>query len=228
VVIQIEAGQAYAVTIDLASPNFEVSPDSSAPAVEAGIYRIRFNYRMDAAPEGEEPYTSFSESFTLGKGPSSQITIVPETAAAEAGQPTLPVGEPMEVTHGQVAVTLRGASFSVGEAIEVSIANGLDQTLYTADMKAACSIITLEKSVADAWEEVVGCPMRRAPLVVSLAPGHGYTVSLDPKSDLFAASPQAPAFGEGTYRIKFSYRLAPEPEGEEPFSVYSQEFRISP
>jgi hypothetical protein len=228
VVFEIEPGQEYSATIDPASPNFEISPDASTPATTPGMYRIRFNYRVEAEPEGEEPYNVFSESFSLGRELLAQITVAPQTVAAEPGQPTEEFGKPMAVVSGQVTLTVSDASFRTGEAIEVVVANGLGQTLYTADMKTGCTIFTLEKLDAGTWQEIGGCPARRAPLVLSLAPGHGYTVNLDPKSDLFGVDPNTPAFGEGTYRVKFSYRLAPEPEGEEPLIIYSQEFKILP
>ena len=226
--VKIAPGQEYSVAIDPDSLNFGVNPEVSTTAIVPSTYRIRFNYRLEAEPEGEEPYVSFSEILSVGSEISDQITVVPQTAPAETGQPTEEFGEPMAVVSGQVTVTVSAGSFGIGEAIEVVVANGLDQTLYTADMKTGCTIFTLEKWETGIWQAVAGCPMQRAPLVFALAPGYGYRATLDPKSDFFGASPQAPAFTEGTYRIRFSHRLAPEPEGEEPLTVYSQEFKILP
>lgn len=227
-IIKIEPGPEYSFAINPGSLNFGAPPDVSTTANAPGTYRIRFNYRLEAEPQGEEPHVSYSESFSVGSDLSAQITVIPQSAATEANQPAPQVGEPMEVRSGQVTVTVSDASFGIGEAIKVVVANGLDQTLYTADMKTGCTIFTLEKWETSMWQAIAGCTMRRAPLVFSLEPGHGYTVSLDPNSDLFGASAQAPAFGEGAYRIRFSYRLAPDPEGEEPLTVFSQEFKILP
>jgi len=144
--------------------------------------------------------------------------------------PELGTPVPVTVEPDQVTVTLSKLSYAAGQAIEATIANGLKQAIYTEDSKSDCSIAILEQWDGQTWQPLLGCAVARAPLVVAIGSGQGQTVRIDPFSVHFGVSPgaAAPAFGAGTYRIKFAYRLEPGPEGETPYEAYSKEFSINP
>jgi len=136
------------------------------------------------------------------------------------------LGESAEVIAGQVTVNLSASDFSQGEVIEFTVSNGLDQIIYVEDMKTSCSIAVLEVKEGDSWSPLLNCGMERLPMVLPIGPGMGRMVSIDPLA-AEGAVPGESTLATGTYRVRFSYRMEPEPEGEEPFSVLSEEFKLS-
>jgi hypothetical protein len=132
------------------------------------------------------------------------------------------LGVPMEVVSGQVTIELSSILYAKGQAIGVTIANGLEQTIYTNDMKSACTIAILEKKVDDKWVPLIGCGMERLPLAVAIGPGMGRTVTVDPDDPIFDGTRP----DQGTYRIRFTYKLVPEKDADEPLESISAEFTI--
>lgn len=57
-------------------------------------------------------------------------------------------------------------------------------------------------------------------------PGLDLEVELDPTSFHLASDAGGPAFGAGTHRMKFTYRLEPGMGGQDPLPAYSAEFPI--
>ncbi len=170
---------------------------------------------------------------SLTPEPTPRGTVLAPEAPATSGpsvKPALGTPVPVIVEPDQVTITLSKLAYAAGEAIEATIANGLTQAVYTEDSKSDCSIAILEQWDGQTWHPLLGCAVGRPPLVVAIGPGQGQMVRIDPFSVHFGVSPgaAAPAFGGGTYRIKFAYRLEPGPEGETPYEVYSKEFSINP
>ncbi|MGH2452903.1 MAG: hypothetical protein ACRDF5_03955 [bacterium] len=128
-----------------------------------------------------------------------------------------------------MSVLLGPSSFREGEKIQVTIANGLKQSIYTEDSKTDCSIIILQRWHGNTWQPVLGCVLGRAPIVVVIGSGRARLVTINPFSvHLRAGTTEGskPALRVGPYRIKFAYRLRPGPEFEEPYAVFSPTFRI--
>jgi hypothetical protein len=136
------------------------------------------------------------------------------------------IGEPVEVIPGQVTLSLSRSGFSQEEVIEFTVANGLDQVIYVEDMKTSCSIAILEVQEDNAWTPLFNCGMERMSMTLAIDPGMGRVVSIDP-SRADVAVPGKSSLDPGTYRIRFIYRIEPGPEGDEPFSVLSEEFSVS-
>ncbi len=158
------------------------------------------------------------------------LQIAPPAVTASPGPADL--GTPVKVIPGKVGVVLGTLAFREGERIRATIANGLQQTIYTDDAKTDCSIVFLERRVENDWQSLQACPLGRAPRVVAMGPGRGRAVTIDPFSVYLrlGAPPDGarPALRAGRYRIKFTYRLSPTPEAEEPFVVFSPTFPIRP
>lgn len=140
------------------------------------------------------------------------------------------LGTPSEVKPGEVTITVIVSAFANGELITATIANGLDETIYTTDTKSDCSIAILEVLEGDDWVTLIGCGMERSPIVWAIGSGRSRTVILNPFSTHFgsALGDSQPAIGEGTYRIVYTYRLEPGREGEESLSAISDIFEILP
>ena len=138
--------------------------------------------------------------------------------------------ETVSISPDQVTVSVSQGEYYKGETLIVSIANGLDQNIYTNDMKTGCTIAILEKQEGSDWYPFIGCGAERPPMTVEIAGGEVHTVSIDPGSGIYGLGkpPGELAFGAGTYRIKFTYSFDPNKEGEETFSVYSEEISIIP
>ncbi len=113
--------------------------------------------------------------------------------------------------------------FEAGQDLTLAVSNGSTQTIYVEDMKTDCSIVTLLAKAGDGWETVWGCGMERLPRVVAIEPGGSEPVVIRPDSSHILTEG---GLGAGTYRARFSYRLAPGPEGEEPEVAFSAEFEI--
>lgn len=177
------------------------------------------------ATGGEPPVAPTLAAATVTQGRvSPNAALTPGTVATAAPD----LGVPAQVEAGRVTISLSADSYAPGEAIATTISNGLRQTLYVEDSKSDCSIVTLERLEGGNWRPLPGCGMERLPLVVAIGPGRGRGVTINPLSTHFGVAPggSEPAFGSGRYRIKFTYRLAPGPEGQEREATRSEVFHI--
>ncbi len=57
---------------------------------------------------------------------------------------------PYKIEHPEVRVEVRSRTVRVGEAIRVSVSNGLDQRIFTDSNRVDCSIVMLERWTGDA------------------------------------------------------------------------------
>jgi hypothetical protein len=131
------------------------------------------------------------------------------------------------MTPGVVTVELANGEIGLGATIRASVGNGLDHSVFTEDQKSNCTVVVLELKGPVGWEPITGCGIERAPSVIRIGPGEVMDVEIDPNSGHFQTTDSfEPAFGEGTYRLRFSYRMAPGPEAETPQSAFSPEFTI--
>jgi hypothetical protein len=131
---------------------------------------------------------------------------------ATAGRSQLAANQPDAVT-----VTVQSDRDQGRLLITVTVANGLDRSIFTEDMKTACSIVHLERLVNDRWERIGDCLAERAAAVVEIGAGGDEMVTID------AGHAGATA---GTYRAVVTYRLAGGPEGEEPERAESAAFEL--
>ena len=160
---------------------------------------------------------------------SSGVRVTPHSGPeATSAPPSLGFGTPSQTTAGKVTVTLDRPAYTVGQTLGATVANGLEAAIYSADSKSDCSIVTLERRDGTAWQSIQGCSLGRVPLVMPIGPGRARRVSVNPRSVHFGVTTSTPdpAFGVGTYRVKFSYGLVPGQEVEESKVVYSPEFSI--
>ena len=163
-------------------------------------------------PDAEEEVQEPAATMQPGAGNSGPIT--PDQAYLQAGTVTVNPVSP---------------SFESGEAIEIIVANGLAQPIYTTDLKSNCTIIILEKWDGGSWQPLSYCEMEILPLTVGIEAGEGFRVILDPFSSDFGATigGSEPGLESGTYRSKLTYRLQ-QGEGPETEVAYSPEFVIGP
>lgn len=162
--------------------------------------------------------------------PTTPVVITPDVPQTPPPTPTTDTGIPAQAKPDVVSVALGRATYQAGQTVMGMVLNGLKQTIYSADMKTDCSIVTLEQLKNGSWEPVPGCNSLRAPRVVEIGTMRGQEIAINPLSTNFGIEPgsKTPAFGAGTYRLRFSYRLAPGPEGEEPLVVFSETFAVQP
>jgi hypothetical protein len=160
--------------------------------------------------------------------PAGSTGASPATSATPAVTPE-PVGgsgSPVPIVAGKVTVKVGAASYQAGAVVTATVANGLDRAIYTEDFKTVCSIFILQRSEVGVWTDITGCKLGRPTLTVIVGPGLGRSAQLDPNSFHLTGGRTGPAFGAGTYRVKFTYRLDPEVGGEDPLVAYSAEFAI--
>jgi hypothetical protein len=135
-------------------------------------------------------------------------------------------GSPVAVQPGKVTATVDEPSYRAGAVVSATIANGLSRPIFTTDFKTACTIAFLQRQASGAWTDVTGCRLGRPTATVTIGPGAGRAVEFDPHSFHLTHGGSGLAFGAGSYRVKFTYRLETGPEGDQPLSAYSAEFPI--
>jgi hypothetical protein len=192
-------------TVVLDPDNVETDPDETVPEI------------------GESSETVMVEPDQPDTDPDETVPEIVQPFEGEFGVPSTRISE------GAISVLLSTDQYKKGEIIATTITNGLDQTIYTLDMKTGCTIVILEKWNGSVWEALNVCGMARFPIVFAIGPSLERSVLLDPFSSAYGITEQqGPYLDEGTYRILFTYRLEPGGEGDEPFSAYSKDFNIVP
>ncbi len=161
-----------------------------------------------------------------GTGGPRSVTPPPQIVPSAAATPD--TGFRVKVVPGAVTVTVNAPSYREGEVIRGVVANGLDRTIYTDDLKSDCSIVLLERREGGDWREIEGCAAFRRAFTFGISPGRGREASINPRSNNFPGWVRGPAFGAGTYRIKFAYWLQPGRPPLQPSVVYSPTFAIRP
>jgi hypothetical protein len=161
-----------------------------------------------------------------GSGSASAISVTPDASVPPPG-PVAGSGTPAPIVQGEVSVPLDAGGYAVGKVIRANVSNGMDRPVYTEDFKTACSIVILQRRDGGAWSDIQGCRLGRPTATVEIGPGLGQAVELDPSSFHLNTGSAGPAFGAGTYRVKFTYRVEPGPGGgADPLTAYSPEFTI--
>jgi DNA-binding NarL/FixJ family response regulator len=64
--VEIPPGKVHTGTIDPRSTHFDVATSGSRAVFGPGNYRLRFGYRPERGPEGEEPSVVYSPTFRIG------------------------------------------------------------------------------------------------------------------------------------------------------------------
>ncbi|HEV8558150.1 MAG TPA: hypothetical protein VGR06_17390 [Actinophytocola sp.] len=182
-------------------------------------------------PEATGEPAATSESVPAGGSDGADATSItarptigtPGPAPGPVGGP----GSPVPFVAGEVSVKLDAGEYRVGGKIRVTVSNGMDRPVYTEDFKTVCSIAILQRKDGGGWTDITGCALGRPTVTVTIGPGLGQRIEIDPASfHLTRGGPGGPAFGAGTYRVKFTYRGEPTLGGEDPFTAYSPEFTI--
>jgi len=152
-------------------------------------------------------------------GRSSPGTVDPDAQQSTTADPSPDAGE--DGARGRVVVATPGAvtviavhgDFLAGGRISAIVANGTAGDIYVQDLRTACSIAVVERESDAAqhqWQPLPDCGAERLAVVLAIAPGHGRTVRIDPRSLASAGAPLVP----GTYRLAVPWRLAPQPGAE--------------
>jgi len=176
---------------------------------------------MSGCGGGDEPATNGSDS--SGSGTATSVTAGSESASP--APTTSGSRSPVPIAKGDVYVRLAADRYPAGATVHVTVSNGMEWPIHTTDFKTACSIVTLQRSDAGTWTDIVGCRMGRPTRVVEITPGQEQEIELDPHSSHLGGGTGRPAFGSGTYRVIFTYRAEPTESGE-PLAAYSPEFTI--
>jgi hypothetical protein len=133
------------------------------------------------------------------------------------------------ILTSKVTLKVSESSYKKGERIVARVANGLQYSIYTEDMKTDCSIVTLEHWAGSRWQPLLNCGMERLTSIVRIEAGQAVRVEIQMASSNVGANPggQKVPLGMNKYRLKFTYRFSPGPEGFEPEVVYSDVFSIT-
>lgn len=167
---------------------------------------------------------------TAATSPVTSGTVQPDrdTGSTPQTSPTVDLGESGTVTEGAVTVTVAASPIKRGRAIEATVANGLDHTIFTNDAKSACTILVLQRSTGASasthagWVDVRGCTVRRRPITFAIGAGRSRHVTVDPASALFGVE-----VTRGTYRLAVAYRTVSAPDAADTDRVASEPFVLN-
>lgn len=162
-----------------------------------------------------------------GGSGSGTATSVPGGSGSEASAPPPgPGSESVPFAEGEVSVTPDAGHYPVGAVVQVTVSNGLDRPIFTEDFKTACSIVVLQRRDGGSWTDIVGCRLGRPTATVEIGPGLDQLAVLDPAGFHLTSGTSGPAFGSGSYRVAFTYRVEAGAGDENPVVAYSAEFSI--
>jgi hypothetical protein len=136
----------------------------------------------------------------------------------DLGKPTTP-----PTRGGGVTVTLAASAYALRTAITATVVNGTDHPVYSHDSKTDCSILLLEVLDSGNWRGIPACAQMRPPATVAIGPSRSRTVTINPASSDFQVGM---VLQPGTYRLKYTYRLTPGPDGDETLTALSVAFKI--
>src|SRR5262249_49656579 len=89
---------------------------------------------------------------TAGVGAAAGTTPTVTTSAAPAQQTAIAAATRAGAPSDLVTLALDRPSYGSGDAIAVTIRNGLATTIYASDHQTDCTEVTLERSVGDTWQ----------------------------------------------------------------------------
>jgi hypothetical protein len=158
--------------------------------------------------------TGAGSAGTPTSGPTGTATSVPTTGSTPTGSTPTP---------GAVTLILSKSSYKPGEAIEVTIKNGLSTTIFAIGQHTDCMFVQLERLDNGVWKAEGSCRLVPPTRLVSLAPGSSTPQVLAPGTGLNATGP----WPAGTYRIAFQYEVAGAGTSGQQTLVYSANFVIS-
>ncbi len=120
-----------------------------------------------------------TESSTSANTPTSKSTLVVPTAT---------------ITANQVTLSIDRASYTPGDQVRVTIANGRGASVYAIATNANCTPVAVQVRMASGWQasNVSPCGAQGDPQTVEIKPGGAATVTIT-----------APA--AGTYRCALQY-----------------------
>lgn len=141
--------------------------------------------------------------------------------AAGCGSTHITVVTVPTATHLSVTLTTDFASYSVSQAIGVTVTNAGKRALYAVDNHTQCTILQLQEQVRGAWTDIMPCNTGQPVNVLEVAPGSGVPYTLAPGN----AHGNPNAWDPGVYRV--ALLLGTKADGSNlTTSVYSAGFVI--
>lgn len=158
--------------------------------------------------------------------PGSTPSPVEKAATPGASTPVPPQQTP-DAAH-PVDVIISKASYTIQEAVTVTISNHLTQSIFAAVNPSSCAVIQLERQTSTGWQVQRLCNSFSATSMVAITPQSSKTIVLKPRLSGVQPGAIAGPWIAGTYRVVLAYHLAPDPDtiggGTQ---VYSQNFAIA-
>lgn len=114
-----------------------------------------------------------------------------------------------------VTLQVGAASYPLGSTISVKIKNQSTQAIYFADHRTNCTVLLLERQVANSWEPVAPCKLMIMTRLHSLKTSDALEVKLTTTSQ----------WATGLYRARLDYSFKSDTGGA-PTIVYSSSFHL--
>ena len=133
-----------------------------------------------------------------------------------SGAPPPSGGTPTPPPTSSVTLQVGATSYPLGSVISVTIKNKSGQTIFFADHLTNCTVLLLQRQVANSWEPVALCKLSIATHIHSLKAGESLEVKL-------TSSEQWPT---GPYRARLDYGAGSQAGLGAPKTVYSSEFHV--
>jgi hypothetical protein len=133
-----------------------------------------------------------------------------------SGAPPPSGGTPTPPPTSSVSLQVGATSYPLGSVISVTIKNQSGQTIFFADHLTNCTVLLLQRQVANSWEPIALCKLSIATHIHSSKAGESLEVKL-------TSSEQWPT---GTYRARLDYGAGSQAGLGAPKTVYSSEFHV--
>ncbi len=121
-------------------------------------------------------------------------------------------------TSGTVRVSVAQRQYTTSDTIDVVISNGLSMAIAASDHQSSCTVVTIQREVNGAWQNVESCRLMTPTRLVEIQSGAMLTQQLAP--------PSSSGWPAGTYRVAFRYSSGPEGTAGTGGVVYTTTFAI--
>jgi hypothetical protein len=171
-------------------------------------------------PAGEVRLLVFILAVALGL---SLVACSGRPQTVGSGSATSSATEEPTTSAGAVTLSMSQAHYAPHDTIEVTVHNGLATSIFAQDNHSDCTLMTLLRSVNEAWQAQGSCVgMAATRHVLEIQPGADMVQLLAPGQD--DSSPLWPA---GTYRVTFAYVSSPTQGFGQSTVVHSATFVVA-
>ena len=131
-------------------------------------------------------------------------------------------------TNGPVSISTNHTTYAPTGAIEVSITNHMQTSIFAYDTKASCTVLGLQVQTNSAWQDtqIARCSLGRPAMRVEIPASKTYNATIKAGSQGVSQA----TFPPGTYRLVLTYSTSatstPQQTSQGTMTIYSATFSV--